>query len=177
MRCMMYIDGGFFWELASLYYARGKPLGELMNDIHQKVGGAVVSADLFTGRFSASSAIEHGVLAIEREYESRLLNENIQPHYSIAEEQGGRGRERGVDVALAVAAVHGAMTFRPDRVVLISGDRDLVPMVQMVQQIGPSVHLIAAQFKRRNSNGIDKETRTSKVLIKACHEHTWIINE
>lgn len=55
----------------------------------------------------------------------------------------GSGKEKGVDVRLAVDMVYGATRQLYDEAVIMTGDADLTYAVEMVRTVGLQVHLAA----------------------------------
>jgi uncharacterized LabA/DUF88 family protein len=73
-----------------------------------------------------------------------------------------RPKEQYTDVNIAIAMVDDAIHRRPNRVVLISGDSDLVPAVTYVRNLGIRV------------TNIIPPRRKSDDLVNACDDHAHV---
>mgnify|MGYP000847096278 FL=1 len=173
----MYLDGGFWWEIVGYHRDKGKSLEELLNGVFDKIGETPAYMALFQGRFPARSAIEHGAVDTDRIYEDQLRKCGIEIHFYPIEANGLEARERGVDVAIAAHIMHDVFTYKPNTIVLVSGDQDMVPLVRMVRRLGIKVILAGAEFDRTTQKGRKKHVATSSALISASSSHFMIVSE
>lgn len=72
--------------------------------------------------------------------------------------------EKGVDVKIAVDLLVGAYEDTYDRVVLISSDTDLIPVIEKVKSLGKKVEYIG--FSHKPSYGLIKSTSETRLLTK-----------
>ena len=75
----------------------------------------------------------------ERETEQRYFErvEQLPDTSVILGRVGGGGKQKGVDVSLAVDALEAALSGQVDAVVIASGDGDYVPVAQAIRRAGP----------------------------------------
>lgn len=73
-----------------------------------------------------------------------------------------------VDVKLSVRLTELAWSRSVDRIILVSGDKDLLPAIDAIDNSGVSIRL---------AHGKVKSTYTSKALIKACHQNKILNKE
>ncbi len=72
--------------------------------------------------------------------------------------------EKGVDVKIAVDLLVGAYEDTYDRVVLISSDTDLIPVIEKVKSLGKKVEYIG--FSHKPSYGLIKSASETRLLTK-----------
>jgi len=184
LRIAIFYDGGYFDEV-SKYYKYGhsrqsrinlQGLHDFLRDRTARIEGGdisltqIIEAHYFRGRFAAQTAIDHGKVEDERRFDDVLMHAGITTHYFPVDEQGGRPRERGIDVWLSLEAFDLAIHKEVDVIVLIACDTDYVPLVRKLNTLGTRVMLLAWDFRYEFDLGgkhYIKETKTSSQLIGA----------
>lgn len=113
----------------------------------------LVEARVYRGRpvpdrqAGAARANDRQTAAWQRSTLVTVIRRNLQYPPNFPTE---RPQEKGIDVALAVDAVHIALT-RPDvdAVIIFSSDNDLIPAVEMIRN-APSCHVEVAAWAKGN---------------------------
>src|SRR6185436_20346678 len=77
-----------------------------------------------------------------------LMHAGVEPRYLPMSDTRG---EKGIDVALAVDALHVGLSGAIDIAVLVTGDGDFVPLVRALNKQG--VRVLAAYFKFQTKEG------------------------
>jgi uncharacterized LabA/DUF88 family protein len=110
---------------------------------HEKVFSTykVVYAAWFQGLFSASEA-NPDQLRRDRRLHLDLIHGGIDTMYVP---MSRKGKENGVDVALAIDALQAGLDGKIDVAVLVTGDGDLVPVVRALMKQG--VQVMIAYFE------------------------------
>jgi uncharacterized LabA/DUF88 family protein len=101
----------------------------------------VVYSGWFQGLFSSTAASEDQ-LRRDRRLHLDLLHAGIDPKYVP---MSTTGKEKGVDVALAIDALQAGLDGKIDVAVLVTGDGDLVPVVRALMKQG--VQVMIAHFE------------------------------
>ncbi|TLN21735.1 NYN domain-containing protein [bacterium] len=175
-RIGVFYDGNYFLHVSNYYnyYHENRArisFKGLHNLIRQKTAELegtefrycqIVDAHYFRGRLRAKEAEQRDLLLKERNFEDILLREGITTHYLPMGPDG----EKGIDVWLSLEAFELAIYKHFDVVVLIAGDGDFLPLVRKLNTIGTRVMLLAWDFKFRDQNNVERETRTSQALIE-----------
>ena len=152
-------------------------------------GGSLVRAYYYTGEFD-TDAVEHYINLhdtddpdlMRREMRTRLhkdrgfhrwLNRNgykvVTKGVRVFKDADGEvSIKANVDIELAVDML--TIAERVDRVVLVSGDGDFVPLVERVASKGVRVVVVSTQNRRAQANGY----RASDLLIDAADEYISI---
>ena len=78
---------------------------------------------------------------------------------------GGKIREKGTDVKIAVDIIDGAVDNKYDTAILISSDTDLIPAIEYVIKRGKKVEYVG--FSHSPSLGIQKYATFSKLFGEA----------
>lgn len=152
-------------------------------------GGTLVRAYYYTGEFD-TDAVEHYISLhdttdpeiMRREMRTRLqkdrgfhrwLNRNgykvVTKGVRVFKDADGEvSIKANVDIELAVDML--TIAERVDRVVLVSGDGDFVPLVERVAAKGVRVVVVSTQNRRAQANGY----RASDLLIDAADEYISI---
>ena len=125
---------------------------------------SVVEAHYFQGRETTDRMTRADWIAEEREFDDSLMRAQVTRHNFVVNE---RGKEVGVDIAFALEAYELAMFKKLTLVVLIAGDGDYVPLVRKLQGMGVKTMLLAWRFGYANTQGKEKTTNTSSLLIHA----------
>ena len=95
----------------------------------------------------------------------------VRPKYHQCKHCKGRLEipvQKLVDVKLSVRLTELAWSRSVDRIILVCGDKDLMPAINAIDNSGVSVRLV---------HGKSKSTYTSKELIKACHQNKLLCKE
>ena len=180
LRIGIFYDGQYFFNVSN-YYAyqherRARISVEgLHNFIRKQVAEVtkvdvnlcqIVDAHYFRGRLSARDANSQNKLYHERVFDDILMGENIVSHYlPLRKSNDGSRQEKGIDVWLALEAYELAIYKRFDVIALIACDGDYVPLVRKLNTLGTRVMLLSWDFKYKDENGNDRETKTSQPLL------------
>ncbi|SAL15573.1 NYN domain protein [Caballeronia cordobensis] len=135
----------------------------LENDLNPK-DCHLVELHYFRGRFSAQQSVEKGLdmLYRERVFEDILMKENVTTHYLP---MNFAGKEKGIDVWLALEAYEMAAEKRFDVAVLIAGDSDYIPLARKLKALGMPVLALGWSFAYEDATGEQKGTRPSQLLF------------
>lgn len=151
-RIGVFYDGSYVTYARNHYYHDRKigwldhqPLhlaieGEVQNKVKGFSTYKVVYAAWFQGLFGEKSANEDQ-LRRERRLHLDLIHAGIDPKYVP---MSTSGKEKGVDVALAIDALQAGLDGKIDVAVLVTGDGDLVPVVRALMKQG--VQVLIAYF-------------------------------
>ncbi|BCQ24584.1 NYN domain-containing protein [Caballeronia sp. NK8] len=125
----------------------------------------VTDAHYFRGRFSAQKSKEKGDDAFyyERVVDDMLMRENVTAHYLP---MNFAGKEKGIDVWLALEAFDLSIHKHFDVVVLIASDSDYIPLVRKLKTLGIRVMVVTWTFTQAVSSGDAKPERPSTMLLK-----------
>jgi len=186
-RIMVFYDGAYFRQ-GQIYFRYKEKRGwfslpQLHSCIEHYVAGKmklgveitkVVGAHYYDGRPTTRIA-DAEQLTKERNFEMALMSAGIVPHYlelseapksdSQADDQNYRVRQKGVDVELALDALDYGHGNRFDAAVLITGDRDFVPLVRKLTSLDKQVVIGYFEFQ-----GWD-DTRNDHHRSSYCSPH------
>ncbi len=161
---------GVFYDGSYLTYARNHYYGErkigwldfqpLHLAIEQEVRERtktfstykVVYAAWFQGLFSSTAANEDQLLR-DRRLHLDLIHAGIDPKYVP---MSTSGKEKGVDVALAIDALQAGLDAKIDIAVLVTGDGDLVPVVRALMKQGVQVMLVHFEYEGQGAAFINE---------------------
>jgi cold shock CspA family protein/uncharacterized LabA/DUF88 family protein len=175
IRIGVFYDGNFFYHVSN-YYHYNHPRGSrisisgLHKFIRQKVADSegvdvrysqIVDAHYFRGRMRAQYAEQRDLLLKERIFDDILIREGVTTHYLHLGPEG----EKGIDVWLALEAFELSMYKHYDVLVLIACDGDFLPLIRKLNTIGTRVMLLAWDFRIRDQNDQERETRTAQALL------------
>ena len=99
----------------------------------------------------------------------RIAQQQIQVKTTSGEVSGSVWREKGTDVALAMALLREASKGGMDEAVIISGDADYLPAVKVFREMYPSVGLRFAFPRGRASKELLREAPNSFTLTSAAY--------
>ena len=122
----------------------------------------IVDAHYFRGRFSTSEAEQRNSLRADRLFDDVLMREGIVTHYLPVTPTG----EKGIDVWLALEVLELAVYKRFNVGVLITGDRDFVPLIRKLNTLGTRVMVLGWAFRFVNERGEEQTTETSQYLLQ-----------
>ncbi|SPB14189.1 hypothetical protein NOV72_01438 [Caballeronia novacaledonica] len=122
----------------------------------------VIDAHYFRGRFSAQKSSEKALFN-ERVVDDMLMRENVTAHYLP---MNFVGKEKGVDVWLALEAFELAIYKQFDVVVLIASDGDYIPLARKLKTLGIRVMTVSWFFTFETASGEIKVARPSQMLLK-----------
>lgn len=171
-RIGVFYDGSFFTYAQYYYYAERKlgwlsvqPFHSLVESfIRQEEQGysnyRVVYAGWYQGLFSSTKATAKQ-LHTERNRHTDLMLAGVEPKYVPMSQAG---REKGVDVALAVDALQVALEGKIDVAILVTGDADLVPLARALMKHGVRVGVLYFAYKSARSQSFANER-----LLAACN--------
>ena len=117
--------------------------------IFRNTDGAQKSIDLVKGQQTFLSKLEDDGFDIKR---GRILYND-----------GGRPREKGTDVKIAIDLIIGAIDNHYDTAILISSDTDLIPALQYVKYKKKKLEYVG--FSHAPSFGIQKNVDFSRLLL------------
>lgn len=171
VRIAVFYDGNFFSHVSNYYnYQHPRHARIDFNGLHEFVRHEIaaqettdvrycqiVDAHYFRGRKSARDAN----LAAERSFDEVLMRAGITTHYTPLTRYG----EKGIDVWLALEAFELVILKKYSVVVLIAGDSDYVPLLRKLATFGARVLLMGWNFKSLGADGVERETRTSQMLL------------
>ncbi len=94
----------------------------------------IIDVYYFRGRFSAQQCVEKGdnVLYQERVLDDILMRTNVTAHHLP---MNGMGKEKGIDVWLALEAFELSIYKSFDLIVLIAGDSDYIPLARKLKTL------------------------------------------
>jgi cold shock CspA family protein len=174
-RIGIFYDGNFFFHVSNYYQYHHERrsrisiggLHEFVRDEVARCEGTdsrycqIVDAHYFRGRMRASDADDRDLLYKERVFDDVLVQEGITTHYLPL----SRGREKGIDVWLALEAYELAIYKRFNVSVLVASDGDFLPLVRKLNTLGTRVMVLCWDFRYVDQNGNDRETRTAQELL------------
>jgi hypothetical protein len=174
-RIGVFYDGNFFFHVSNYYAYQHERRARLsihgLHDFirtevakHEGVDARycqVVDAHYFRGRLGAREAESRALLLKEPLFDDVLINEGIVTHYLPLTAEG----EKGIDVWLALEVLELAVYKRFSVAVLVTGDRDFVPLVRKLNTLGTRVMVMGWDFKYVDQRGEERETRTSQLLL------------
>ena len=99
----------------------------------------------------------------------RIAQQQVQVRTASAEITGSIWREKGTDVALAMALLREASKGDMDEVVIISGDADYLPAVKVFREMYPDIGLRFAFPRGRASKELLREAPNSFTLTSAAY--------
>ena len=99
----------------------------------------------------------------------RIAQQQVQVRTPGGEVAGSIWREKGTDVALAMALLREASKGDLDEVVIISGDADYLPAVKVFREMYPDVGLRFAFPRGRASKELLREAPNSFTLTSAAY--------
>jgi uncharacterized LabA/DUF88 family protein len=151
----------YFYHKRNLGWLSFKPLHSLIEAyIRTKEQGyanyRIVYASWTQGMFTSSEADERQ-LRNDRNLQHDLMHAGIEIKYLPISTSN---REKGVDVALAIDALQIGLEGKIDIAVLITGDADLVPLVQALRKQG--IRVMAAHFEYED--GEDRSFISERLL-------------
>jgi uncharacterized LabA/DUF88 family protein len=129
----------------------------------------IVDAHYFRGRFSAEKVKEKSKdsggdpFYYERVVDDILMRENVTAHYLP---MNAAGKEKGIDVWLALEAFDLCTQKQFDVVVLIASDSDYIPLARKLKGLGTRVMAITWTFTQDSGGEAAKIERPSQMLLK-----------
>ncbi len=99
----------------------------------------------------------------------RIAQQQVQIRTASGEITGSIWREKGTDVALAMALLREASKGDMDEAVIISGDADYLPAVKVFREMYPQVGLRFAFPRGRASKELSREAPNSFTLTSAAY--------
>jgi uncharacterized LabA/DUF88 family protein/cold shock CspA family protein len=183
-------DGGYL-RIARQYYRNEHDLGAWLNlnALHELICKRIANwlkipnkqvrvteAHLYAGRPDTEFMRSRGSLMEEVvEFDGSLYAAKIVTHYRrLRPPANGRAvAEKGVDVALSLATYRQVQTGMVDVVVLVAGDADFVPLLDVLQMQKIPVLVVAFDFCYLNDAGTEVRTGCSEDLKNLA---TWTID-
>ncbi len=99
----------------------------------------------------------------------RIAQQQVQVRTASAEITGSIWREKGTDVALAMALLREASKGDMDKAVIVSGDADYLPAVKVFREMYPDIGLRFAFPRGRASKELLREAPNSFTLTSAAY--------
>jgi uncharacterized LabA/DUF88 family protein len=99
----------------------------------------------------------------------RIAQQQVQVRIASGEITGSIWREKGTDVALAMALLREASKGDMDEAVIVSGDADYLPAVKVFREMYPDVGLRFAFPRGRASKELSREAPNSFTLTSAAY--------
>lgn len=99
----------------------------------------------------------------------RIAQQQVQVRTASGKITGSIWREKGTDVALAMALLREASKGDMDEAVIISGDADYLPAVKVFREMYPDVGLRFAFPRGRASKELSREAPNSFTLTSAAY--------
>ena len=99
----------------------------------------------------------------------RIAQQQVQVRIASGEITGSIWREKGTDVALAMALLREASKGDMDEAVIISGDADYLPAVKVFREMYPDIGLRFAFPRGRASKELLREAPNSFTLTSAAY--------
>jgi len=99
----------------------------------------------------------------------RIMQQQVSIQVAGAKVNGRVWREKGTDVALAMALLREASLGDMDEAVIISGDADYLPAVQVFREMYPRIGLRFAFPRGRASKELSREAPASFTLNSAAY--------
>ncbi|WP_277187409.1 NYN domain-containing protein [Caballeronia sp. BR00000012568055] len=124
----------------------------------------IIDAHYFRGRFSAQQCVEKGenLLYHERVLDDILMRANVTAHHLP---MNAMGKEKGIDVWLALEAFELSIYKHFDVVVLVAGDSDYIPLARKLKTLGIRVMVLGWSISYE-INGEPRGTTPSQMLLK-----------
>ncbi|WP_244826595.1 NYN domain-containing protein [Caballeronia sp. TF1N1] len=174
----VFYDGNYF-DLVSKYYMHQHPKKAWLSihGLHEYIRHRValvetvdardcqvIDAHYFRGRFSARKSADkgHDILFNERVLDDILMRENVTAHYfpmSFA------GKEKGIDVWLALEAFELSIYKQFNVVVLIAGDSDYIPLARKLKTLGIRVMVVCWSYSFETTTREQKGANPSQMLL------------
>jgi len=99
----------------------------------------------------------------------RIAQQQVQVRIASGEITGSIWREKGTDVALAMALLREASKGDMDEAVIVSGDADYLPAVKLFREMYPDIGLRFAFPRGRASKELLREAPNSFTLTSAAY--------
>ena len=99
----------------------------------------------------------------------RIAQQQVQVRTASGEITGSIWREKGTDVALAMALLREASKGDMDKAVIVSGDADYLPAVKVFREMYPDIGLRFAFPRGRASKELLREAPNSFTLTSAAY--------
>ena len=99
----------------------------------------------------------------------RIAQQQVQVRIASGEITGSIWREKGTDVALAMALLREASKGDMDEAVIVSGDADYLPTVKLFREMYPDIGLRFAFPRGRASKELLREAPNSFTLTSAAY--------
>ena len=174
-RIGVFYDGNYFSHVSNYYTYNHERRARLsVSGLHRFIRAEVaknegvdarycqiVDAHYFRGRLSAGEAEQRNQLYRDRVFDEVLMREGVVTHFLPVTPSG----EKGIDVWLALEVLELAVYKRFNVSVLITGDRDFVPLVRKLNALGTRVMLLGWSFEFTNDRNETQTTETSQYLI------------
>ena len=99
----------------------------------------------------------------------RIAQQQVQVRAAMGVVTGSLWREKGTDIALAMALLREASKGDLDEAVIVSGDADYLPAVKVFREMYPRLGLRFAFPRGRASKELSRETLNSFTLTSAAY--------
>jgi|FLOH01.1.fsa_nt_gi uncharacterized LabA/DUF88 family protein/cold shock CspA family protein len=176
LRIGVFVDGGYLNHISNYYrfgHARQARISMtgLKAFIRQQVARVenaemrlcqIVDAHYYRGRLSAAESEARNQLLTDRRFDEVLAFAGFESHYQPV----AGGKEKGVDVHLALDAFQHCTSRNLDVCVLVTGDSDFVPLVRNLHSYGTRVMVLGWNVSMTDELGVEQETRCSFYLLQ-----------
>jgi uncharacterized LabA/DUF88 family protein/cold shock CspA family protein len=177
IRVGVFYDGSFFSKVSDFYkYHDSRRARICIAGFHDVLRKAISDGDgvpaeecelvekhYFRGRFATAGSTDVQRLIGQRRFEDVLVAEGVQIHnlpMSVA------GKEKGVDIQLALKVCESVDRGRLDVVALVSGDGDFAPLILRLKQAGARVLVPFWDLHYKDRAGQPQTTATSRKLLE-----------
>lgn len=124
----------------------------------------VTETHFFRGRYRAHDARKHNLLLKDRQFEDRLIENDVVLHYKhVYDLPDGTVHEKGIDVWFALETLELAVYRDFDFVVMITGDADYEMLARKIKSLKIPVFLLTWHY--------DAQDSTSKALKEEINHH------
>lgn len=166
VRCLILIDGSdFFFKLKKLQLRRLLTLNfTAFKDLLCR-DASVVKATYFVGAVRTDGTAKTKKLHADQQ---RLLQHLTSHHcryvLGTLSRSGGDLYEKGVDVAIAITLLTAAYEDLADRILVVSSDSSLLPVIQRIQKKGKVVEYIG--FAGQVNTALAAKCMRSRILTR-----------
>ncbi len=176
---VVFYDGTFFNKVSNFYLKehperRHIHLGGLNGFILSKVSllenvhiskCQVVDSQRFMGTPDEKHTYTSSELGMIRAREQDFLENKVKTHLSVLI----NGKEKGVDVNLAIRAAISVITRNIDVFVIITGDGDFKTLPKTFEEFGCKTMLLSWDYDFHPKEGEVSQVRTSQDLLREAH--------
>jgi uncharacterized LabA/DUF88 family protein len=145
-------------SLASIHYFTALP-----EHLHLSNPGRLQRHRAYLRALTAHGSLRPSIIL------GRIAQQQVQVKTPMGEVAGSIWREKGTDVALAMALLREASKGDLDEAVIISGDADYLPAIKVFREMYPNLGLRFAFPRGRASKELSREAPHSFTLTSAAY--------